>query len=151
VSLEQAPEAPDRAAAIGGELAPAPELPVTARRVLILRRRGPGPRPGAADQDPARLFPRIHAVVRRIPPGRVTSYGAIARALGLARGARTVGWALRSCPEDVPWHRVVNVQGRISWRPTGGHDRQRALLRQEGVRFRRDGRIDLARFGWKAL
>ncbi len=89
--------------------------------------------------------------MRRIPRGRVTTYGSIARALGVPRGARTVGWALGACPDDVPWHRVVNVQGAISWRPSGGYRLQRALLRAEGVRFNRHGRIALANYGWKAL
>jgi methylated-DNA-protein-cysteine methyltransferase-like protein len=97
------------------------------------------------------LFARVYALVRRIPPGRVTTYGAIARALGEPRGARTVGWALRACPDDVPWHRVVNAQGKVSWRPPGGYHLQRARLQREGVRFTREGRIDFDGFGWKAL
>jgi methylated-DNA-protein-cysteine methyltransferase-like protein len=97
------------------------------------------------------FFTRVYVLVRRIPRGRITSYGAIARALGVPRGARTVGWALRACPDDVPWHRVVNAAGTISWRPTGGYVLQRALLQREGVRFDRGGRIDFERFGWKAL
>ena len=96
------------------------------------------------------VFARVYALVRQIPRGRVASYGAIARAIGIPRGARTVGWALRACGDDVPWHRVVNAQGNISWRPTGGYHLQRALLRREGVRFAR-GRIDLQKFGWKRL
>jgi len=99
----------------------------------------------------AAIFRRVYAVVRTIPRGRVVSYGMVARALGMPRGARTVGWALRACPRDVPWHRVVNAQGKISWRPSGGHDKQRALLRHEGVRFDRQGRIDLERFGWRRV
>jgi len=97
------------------------------------------------------FFARVYVLVRRIPRGRITSYGAIARALGVPSGARTVGWALRACPDDVPWHRVVNAQGKISWRPTGGYVLQRTLLRREGVRFSRAGRIDFEKFGWKAL
>lgn len=93
----------------------------------------------------------MYALARRIPRGRVTTYGALARALGVPRGARTVGWALADCPHDVPWHRVVNARGAISWRPSPGFARQRALLRAEGVRFNRRGRIDLMKFGWKAL
>ena len=99
----------------------------------------------------AAIFRRVYAVVRAIPRGRVVSYGMVARALGMPRGARTVGWALRACPRDVPWHRVVNAQGKISWRPSGGHDKQRALLRREGVRFDRQGRIDWERFGWRRV
>jgi methylated-DNA-protein-cysteine methyltransferase related protein len=97
------------------------------------------------------FFRRVYDVVRRIPRGRITSYGAIARALGVPRGARTVGWALGACPDGVPWHRVVNAQGKISWRPTGGYVLQRRLLRSEGVRFNRAGRIDFDEFGWKGL
>ena len=97
------------------------------------------------------FFARVYALVRRIPRGRVTSYGSIARALGAPRSARTVGWALRACPDDIPWQRVVNAQGKISWRPTGGDRHQRVLLQREGVRFNREGSIDLERFGWKAL
>ncbi|HLW46280.1 MAG TPA: MGMT family protein [bacterium] len=97
------------------------------------------------------FFGRVYDLVRRIPRGRITSYGAIARALGVPRGARTVGWALSACPDDVPWHRVVNAQGKISWRPTSGYVLQRALLRREGVRFSRAGRIDFEKFGWRAL
>ncbi|HLW59730.1 MAG TPA: MGMT family protein [bacterium] len=97
------------------------------------------------------FFLRVYALVRRIPRGRVTSYGAIARALGAPRGARTVGWALRTSGPGVPWHRVVNAGGKISWRPTGGPRRQRMLLEREGVRFDREGRIDLDAFGWRTL
>ena len=107
---------------------------------------GVGPR-----TPPSRFFARVYAVVRRIPRGKVTSYGSIARALGVPQGARTVGWALGACPDDIPWHRVVNVQGKISWRPTGGFKLQRTLLQREGVRFNRQGRINLAKFGWKDL
>ena len=99
---------------------------------------------------PSPVFARVYALVRRIPRGRVASYGSIARALGMPRGARTVGWALAACGDDVPWHRVVNAQGKISWRPTGGYHLQRARLHQEGVRFAR-GRVDLEKFGWKKL
>jgi methylated-DNA-protein-cysteine methyltransferase-like protein len=98
-----------------------------------------------------RFFSRVYALVRRIPRGRVTSYGEIARALGVPRGARTVGWALGASADDIPWHRVVNAKGMISWRPAGGYHLQRGLLRREGVRFTRDGRIDLEKFGWTGL
>ncbi len=91
---------------------------------------------------PSPVFARVYALVRRIPRGRVASYGSIARALGMR--------ALAACGDDVPWHRVVNAQGNISWRPTGGYQLQRDLLRHEGVRFAR-GRIDLQKFGWKKL
>ncbi len=110
---------------------------------------GVGTRPRAGRRSA--FFARVYVVVRRIPRGRVTSYGAIARALGVPGAARTVGWALSACPDDIPWHRVVNAQGKISWRPSGGHALQRTLLRREGVRFNRAGRIDFEKFGWKAV
>lgn len=58
---------------------------------------------------------------------------------------------MRVCKEDVPWHRVVNAQGEISLRPTGGYYEQRARLEEEGVRFDRNGKIDLRRYGWTGL
>lgn len=97
------------------------------------------------------LFARIYTLTRQIPRGRVATYGQIAQALGLPRGARTVGWAMHDCPDDVPWHRVVNAQGKISARPTLGFIAQRARLKTEGVRFDRAGKIDLKEFGWNKL
>ena len=86
-------------------------------------------------------------MVRRIPPGQVASYGQIAFYLGWQNGARTVGWALRALKpgSGVPWHRVVNAQGKIS---LPNPDHQRARLEAEGVVFGTKGKIDLKRFGW---
>jgi methylated-DNA-protein-cysteine methyltransferase related protein len=94
-------------------------------------------------------FDRVHQVVRAIPAGQVATYGQIARILGMPRGARTVGWALRATPEgdDLPWHRVVNGRGMVSLDAEGGCI-QRALLEEEGVVFDAAGRIDLAVYGW---
>jgi methylated-DNA-protein-cysteine methyltransferase-like protein len=98
------------------------------------------------------FFAQVYRLVRQVPPGKVTSYGAIARMLGHPRGARTVGWALHSLPEGsgVPWHRVINSQGRIStgrWEHAAGL--QRALLESEGVVFDERGVVDWKRFGWE--
>jgi methylated-DNA-protein-cysteine methyltransferase related protein len=95
------------------------------------------------------LFARIYAVVRRVPRGRVASYGLIARVVGAGCGARTVGYALAAMPDkcDVPWQRIVNREGRVSLPGLGG-EVQRALLEAEGVVFDALHRIDLARFGW---
>ena len=93
----------------------------------------------------------IYAAARRIPRGRVASYGAIARLAGMPRGARQVGYALHALDEtsDVPWHRVVGADGRVKARGVAGPaELQIALLRREGVRFTAAGRIDLARYGW---
>ena len=95
------------------------------------------------------IYERIYQVVSRIPAGRVVSYGQIARHLGMPRAARTVGWAMRRCPEGLPWHRVVNSQGKVSTRGSAaGTPIQRALLEEEGVEFGLSGRIDLLTHGW---
>jgi methylated-DNA-protein-cysteine methyltransferase related protein len=95
-------------------------------------------------------YERIYAVVRRIPRGRVVTYGQVARMAGLVNGARQVGYALHALPEHsaAPWHRVVNARGAISLRG-GGDATQRILLEREGVRFGAGGRIDLAALGWR--
>ena len=95
---------------------------------------------------------RAYTIIRRIPRGRVVSYGAIAAMLGTPRAARAVGQALRVLPDDtdVPWWRVINSRGEISLRGISNIDRlQRTLLQREGVRFDRAGRIDWNRYGWE--
>lgn len=92
---------------------------------------------------------RIYAAVQFIPVGCVATYGQVAALAGLPRRWRLVGRALKVLPEDsaIPWHRVVNAQGRISERPGDSTTDQRLLLEGEGVVFDAAGRIDLARFG----
>lgn len=93
-----------------------------------------------------KLLERIWKAVAAIPRGQVASYGEIARRAGMPRRARLVGHALKVAPTylKLPWHRVLNAQGKISL-PAGSraHRRQRELLEREGHRFR-SGRIDLA-------
>lgn len=95
----------------------------------------------------------IYATVRQIPKGRVATYGQVAEFAGLPRQARQVGYALNALParSTVPWHRVVNAQGKISLRSdAGGHDvTQRLRLEREGVRFNPNGAIDLGKFRWQ--
>ena len=94
----------------------------------------------------------IYAVVRRIPRGRVATYGQIAEIAGLEGHARQVGYALHSLPSDagVPWHRVVNSFGEVSRRSDSDSDElQIELLRAEGVVFDTAGRIELRRFRWR--
>ena len=100
-----------------------------------------------------RFFEQVYELVRCIPPGRVASYGQIARLLEQPHAARTVGWALRGLPEsnDVPWHRVINAAGRVSIFDPEGAAKQRGLLEAEGVVFGVDNRVDLDRFGWAGL
>jgi len=101
------------------------------------------------------FFEQVYRLVRQVPPGKVTCYGAIARMLGNPRAARTVGWALNSLPPgegDVPWQRVINSRGRISTgRSQEGAGLQRALLEAEGIEFDERGCVDWACFGWEGL
>lgn len=95
---------------------------------------------------------RIHAVVRRIPAGRVATYGQVAHEAGLGPHARQVGYALHALREgdDVPWQRVVNARGSVSPRSEpAAESLQRALLEAEGVAFDQRGRVDLERYGWR--
>ncbi len=96
---------------------------------------------------------RVYELVRRVPRGRVVSYGGVAALLGRPRAARGVGRALRELPDgtDVPWWRVVNHAGGISLGKVDPHAArlQRVLLEEEGVVFDRSGRIDWDRFGWE--
>ena len=95
---------------------------------------------------------RVFAVVARIPVGRVTTYGWIARALGAPRSARIVGWALHSGVgrKEVPCHRVLNRDGELSGAWAWGDPQiMRQLLAEEGIAFDDKGRVDLRRFGWE--
>ncbi len=97
------------------------------------------------------FYERVYALVGRIPPGRVMTYGQVALELGAPAAARAVGYALAWLPLDseVPWWRVVNAQGGISLRGRAeGADLQRALLEREGVEFSGEGRVALGRYRW---
>jgi methylated-DNA-protein-cysteine methyltransferase-like protein len=97
-------------------------------------------------------YQRIYATVRRVPRGRVATYGQIARIGGIGRGARQIGYALHALPAGttLPWHRVINAKGEVSLRADGsGAITQRIRLEQEGVRFNARGRVALSKFGWQ--
>ena len=98
-------------------------------------------------------YAEIYAVVRRIPEGRVATYGQIARLINRPRGARQIGYALAALSDDrqVPWHRVVNAQGGISQRKAhdGCEEYQRILLEGEGIAFDENGRINLSQYLWR--
>ena len=98
--------------------------------------------------DPYR---RIYAAVRRIPRGRVATYGQIASLAGLANSARQVGYALHALQGGtaLPWHRVINSSGRISLPPHAGGLEQRLRLLEEGVMVDAGGRIALRRYQWR--
>lgn len=97
-------------------------------------------------------YQTIYAVVGRIPEGRVATYGQVALLAGLPGRARLVGHALSALAgrSAIPWHRVVNAQGRISLRSCGSDAdmEQRLRLEREGVSFDAGGRIQLARYVW---
>ena len=108
--------------------------------------------------DPIIFNQQVWELVRKIPPGKVATYGQIAGMLPLpermdprayqAFAPRWVGGAMAACPEDVPWQRVINSKGEISPRPGAEHQRQ--LLEEEGIPFNERGRIDLKKFGWQS-
>ena len=96
-------------------------------------------------------YQKIYSLVRRIPSGRVATYGQIASLAGLEGHARQVGYALHALPQDstVPWHRVVNAQGGISRRAEPGSELvQQQLLAREGVEVDLRGRVPLRRIRW---
>ena len=107
--------------------------------------------------NPQAYYAQVWDLVRQIPYGRVATYGQIAKMLPPPVGVeieaytafapRWVGGAMAACPDDVPWQRVINSQGKISPRP-GGAERQRLLLQDEGVQFDAKDRVDLKKYGW---
>jgi methylated-DNA-protein-cysteine methyltransferase related protein len=112
--------------------------------------------PFSSPPDPKAFQNTVWEIVQQIPAGKVSTYGQIAAlipppgTLNLkgyeALGARWVGGSMAACPENVPWQRVINSQGKISPRP--GAELQRQLLEDEGVKFDERGKVDFERFGW---
>ncbi len=108
--------------------------------------------------NPTEFNQRVWALVRQVPRGKVATYGQIALMLPPPDGIpfesykafspRWVGSAMANCPDDVPWQRVINSQGKISERP--GAEKQRLLLEEEGVIFVKD-KVDLKKYGWHGL
>ncbi|HEY6119186.1 MAG TPA: MGMT family protein [Pyrinomonadaceae bacterium] len=92
---------------------------------------------------------RVYGLVRRIPRGRVMTYGQIAELLGEGYTPRTVGFVMHGSDDKTPWHRVINAQGACS---TLGivlpHDKQQRMLEAEGVKFNKQGRCDLQTYLW---
>ncbi len=98
------------------------------------------------------VFEKIYEVVKRIPKGKVTTYGYVALLAGNPRWARVVGYALHNNPAPmvIPCHRVVNRDGRVAEAFVfGGGNAQRELLEREGIVFEKDGTVDLKKYGWK--
>jgi methylated-DNA-protein-cysteine methyltransferase-like protein len=110
--------------------------------------------PSKTKKPRSELYRKIYAVVKRIPRGKVASYGQVARVAGFPRHARVVGYALHALKsgniEKVPWQRVISAQGHISLKDfDGGAIIQRKLLEQEGIEFGVNDKVDWERFGWK--
>lgn len=107
-----------------------------------------------ADQSDRRSdsYLRIYEVIRRVPEGKVVTYGQVASLAGLPGHARQVGYALHSSrpDDDLPWHRVINAKGEVSPRSEPGYEGlQRAMLEAEGVVFNSAGRISLKTYRWQ--
>lgn len=104
----------------------------------------------ASDSD--NFFERVYDVARQIPYGKVTSYGAIAKALGAARSARMVGWAMNAShlKEDIPAHRVVNRNGVLTGKHHfDGTNLMQQLLESEGVKVKNNQIVDFEKYFWQ--
>ena len=100
-------------------------------------------------------YDRIYTTVRNIPYGKVATYGQVADLAGLYGKARLVGYALFrvQIADDIPWHRVINSQGEISYsfKRQGGDYLQKVLLEEEGIEFKPNGKINLRIYRWQPL
>ncbi len=99
------------------------------------------------DPQTRALFPHVYDIVRQVPRGKVTTYGDVAQLVGQGCDARVVGYAMAVCPDDVPWQRVINAQGKISLKGEAAQ-KQRMRLEAEGIAFDARGKIDLMRYRW---
>ena len=107
--------------------------------------------PFAKSSDFDNWVKAVWQVVAGIPRGHVLTYGEVARLAGMSRAARRVSLAMRRAPRSMklPWHRVINAQGKISFpQDSTGYQRQKELLQTEGVIFL-NGKVDLQRFGYQ--
>ena len=106
----------------------------------------------AMRKPPTKSFYRAAIrLVKKIPRGRVATYGQMAALAGNPRAARQIAWVLHTASDkhQLPWHRVINRLGGISLPRYGGYEAQRALLVQERVKFDENERIDLQRYQWR--
>jgi methylated-DNA-protein-cysteine methyltransferase related protein len=100
---------------------------------------------------PDNIFERVYEIVRCIPPGRVTTYGAIARCIGSARSSRMIGWAMNSCHSqpEIPAHRVVNRNGILTGKHHFRHENlMQELLQSEGIIVEDDRVVDFIHLFW---
>ena len=115
------------------------------------------PQPGRVASEPAlqaktpsTFYQRVIKIIKRVPKGKVVTYGQVARMAGSPRGARQVSWTLHVAGEreKLPWQRVINREGKISIPKGDGYELQKALLEGEGVKFDRRDTVDLEKYGW---
>ena len=103
-----------------------------------------------ANSNKQDFFKKVYTVTKKIPYGKVSTYGDIAEACGIRSSARTVGWALNGCGPDIPAHRVVNRFGALTGKiHFGDPNLMEELLRSEGVEFDKNGCVNLAKHLWK--
>ena len=100
-------------------------------------------------KDKKDFFNKVYEVAKRIPYGKVTTYGHIAEVCGIKSAARTVGWALNGCGPDIPAHRVVNRYGALTGKiHFGDPNLMEDLLRSEGIEFDKNGYVKLEKHLW---
>ena len=108
------------------------------------------PGPVRSDKKKTDFFKKVYAFTKKIPFGKVATYGDIAEACGIRSSARTVGWALNGCGPDIPAHRVVNRFGALTGKiHFGDPNLMEELLRSEGVEFDENGCVRLDKHLWK--
>jgi len=95
---------------------------------------------------------QVIAVIKKVPKGKVATYKQVAALSGKPHAVRAIAWILHSSSKahKLPWQRILNAQGKISFPPTTlNYKKQKSLLQKEGVQFLENGRIDLAKYQWK--
>ncbi|MFX1501492.1 MAG: MGMT family protein [Promethearchaeota archaeon] len=99
---------------------------------------------------PNEFTQNVIKIIKSIPVGKVLTYGKVAKLAGNPRGARQVSWLLHSSSKkyNLPWHRVINSQGKVVLKAEDGKDYQKILLENEGVEFIGEDRVDLNKFLW---
>jgi len=104
---------------------------------------------GSKAKEKEDFFKKVYKITKKIPYGKVTTYGHIAEAIGIKSAARTVGWALNGCGRDIPAHRVVNRYGALTGKiHFGDPDLMEELLKSEGIEFDESGCVNLDKHLW---
>jgi alkylated DNA nucleotide flippase Atl1 len=157
--VKKSAKAPPYRALRGPGAAPGPRQPRQPTAKKAVAKKAVAKKAVASDYDTVSWWEDFYRVVRRIPAGRVTTYGAVAAWGGHPRSARHVGYAMAALKDtkkahrDVPWQRVLGAapreRARVTIKDPIGGALQRAMLEAEGVTFDALGRVSLADFGWK--